>query len=325
MTTSSPTSSEEALTLVTIKPGVQFGKAMLKELLPDIETTLFFAKVYDLDAQQLASLLLVVHNTPLTEALFGGDGEHSHELQDYLLDGYVDEYGHWHDPIIGPADAGQIELSPVVPAGEILPAVWKDLEVEVASSIKEVAAALQSTVGLLPGKQGSMVFGAMRKINAKRPTIGDYRAKITHAPQKQNLLILDVSGSMSEETVRAIVEDVVALSYMANAHFATVSNQTHYWEPGTYDVDAVLASAAYGGTHYETLDDLIDQDWGVVITIADYDSSPSAKRHLAKCTGHIDQVVDVSLVSQPTFLAECVGQRADKVRPMLIAEHALTY
>ena len=73
---------------------------------------------------------------------------------------------------------------------------------------------------------------------------------------------------------RTIVEDVVALSWEADAHLAIVSNTCTHWFPGEYSVSAVLNAAEYGGTHYEELAPLFENyDWGVVITIADYDSS----------------------------------------------------
>ena len=63
------------------------------------------------------------------------------------------------------------------------------------------------------------------------------------------------------------------------------------------------------------------------MTIADYDSSYSAKTAIGLLNGHIDTVLDISLVSCPTFLAECVGQLADETKPLLIAaDHiSLTY
>ena len=325
-----PSDLTASLDLMEIKPGVKFSKATLQALLPDAETVLFFGKVYELNASQLGYLLLQVLNTDLAHALLGEGGVHSDELQDYLLDGYYDENGDWFDPI---AEAlfmaeGDVTFDPDVPKGEILPEVWKSLETDIAQSIKDVAAKLSTVVNLLPGKKGNMVFGSMMKMNARRPTIGDYRARVQHDPVKENLLILDVSGSMNEDTVSRIIDDVVALSYMANAHMAIVSSGTTYWEPGSYSVDDVLRAATYGGTHYETLMPLFDgRDWGVVITVADYDSSLSAKRAVNAMTGHIDQVLDISLVDRPTFLAECVGQLADEVRPLLVAEnhHCVMY
>ncbi len=312
--TSSPARSLRAqLDLVEIKPGVKFSLAVLQDLLPDVETTLFFAKVYELNAQQLGQLLHQVHKSDLTQALFNEGEQHSNELQSYVLD-VLDDTGWIADAV----DNGTVTFGEAPPAAEILPHVWKDLEVTVAQSIKDVAAKLESVVGLLPSKEGSMVFSSMRKFNAKRPTIGDFRASISHVRQKENLLILDVSGSVNEHTVRSIVNDVVALSYTASAHMAIVSNTTTYWSPGSYSVDNILEAAQYGGTHYETLAPLFDREWGTVITVADYDSSPAAKSALKACVGRIDQVVDISLVNRPTFLAECVGQLAADVKPILI-------
>lgn len=298
------------LTLYEVRPGLKFALTTLKAMLPDVETLLFFGKVYELDYRQLSALLATVfQGNSLVDELQRGD--HSTDLQDYVVD-LCDQTSY--------LDEGDITFSPNVPHGEVLPHVWESLQIEVAKSLKEVAAKLSDMVGLMPGKQGSMVFSSMMKMNAKRPTIGDYRARVHHAGAKENLLILDVSGSMTPGTIGQIVDDVVALSYVANAHLAIVSNTTTHWEPGNYDSDSVLAKAEFGGTHYETLEPLLNRDWGVVITVADYDSSLDAARHIARaCTGRIDTVLDVSLVNRPTFLAETVGQLADEVKPVLVA------
>lgn len=298
------------LTLYEVKPGLKFALTTLKAMLPDVETLLFFGKVYELDYRQLSALLATVfQGNSLVDELQRGD--HSTDLQDYVVD-LCDQTSYF--------DEGDITFSPNVPHGEVLPHVWESLQIEVANSLKEVAAKLSDMVGLMPGKQGSMVFSSMMKMNAKRPTIGDYRARVHHAGARENLLILDVSGSMTHGTVSMIVDDVVALSYVANAHLAIVSNTTTHWEPGNYDSASVLAKAEFGGTHYETLEPLLNRDWGVVITVADYDSSRSAAEHIARnCTGSIETVLDVSLVNQPTFLAEVVGRLASEVKPVLVA------
>lgn len=309
-TSSTRSSLTASLDLVEIKPGVKFSKAALKDLLPDVETTLFFGKVYELNHVQLSHLLQVVCKTPLVDALLGEGGMHSNELQDYLID------ISYHVPEV---TLGDLCFNPTVPHGEILPQVWESMQVEVATSIKAVAAKLEHVVSHMPGKQGHMLFNSLMVMNRKRPTIGDFRAQVKHHRQTPNLVILDVSGSMTSSTVSAIIEDVVALSYSANASLAIVSNTCTVWEPGTYDVDTVLSAAEFGGTQYETLAPLLNQDWGVVVTIADYDSSPSAKSAIAQqSTGHIDLVLDVSLVNQTTYLAKCVGQLADEVKPLLV-------
>jgi hypothetical protein len=300
--------------LISVKPGLKFPLATLKEMLPDIEVTLFFAKLYKLDATELAALLFTLHRTTVVDALTSQGESHSTELQDYVVDiGYE-----WL------VNSGEITFGTPPPHGEVLPELWKAAEIEVAASIQEVADKLKDVVGAMPGKQGEMVFRSLMTVNAKRPLLGDYKARIHHAPQRENLVILDVSGSMSEATIATIVEDVVALSFMANAHLAIVSNTTTHWGPGEYSTDAVLKVAEYSGTHYETLAPLLEEQWGVVVTIADYDSSPSAATAIARCTGNIETVLDISLVGQPTYLSEVVGQLANSVRPLMVAAHDLT-
>jgi hypothetical protein len=312
-TTSSP---RNHLDIVELRPGLRFSKGTLQDLLPDVETTLFFGKVYDLDAQQLGALLLITTNTDVALALLGEGGQHSNELQDYVLD--------ICDQLDIELEDGDISVGEVPVQGEILPELWSQLEVEVTSSIKAVAEKLSDVVTHMPGKQGHMLFKSMRVMNARRPILGDYKATIQHARQKRNLVIFDVSGSVSAGTVEAIVEDVVSMSYMANADLAIVSDYCTYWEAGTFNVDDVLAAATYGGTHYEQLAPLFDRDWGTVVTVADYDSSYDAIGVIANCSGRIDEVLDISLVNRPTVLAEVVGQLADSVRPLLTATSYVT-
>ena len=301
--------NKQALTIVQLRPDLQFPMAMLKTMLPNVETALFFAQIYRLNADELGTLLSTLFHSPVIEALTGEGGLHSDMLQDYLVDiGY--------QPYI---QAGDIVFGEKQPQGEILPDLWESAKVEVADSIMKGAEKLKDVVAKLPGKHGQMVFRSMQVMNAKRPTIGDHKAHVHHAPQLPNLVVLDVSGSMSKRTIKTIVKDVVALSWEADAHLAIVSNTCTHWAPGEYTVEAVLNAAEYGGTHYEELAPLFeDMDWGVVITIADYDSSYSAKPVIAATNGTIDTVLDISLVSQPTYLSECVGQLAKEVTPLLI-------
>lgn len=301
------------MTLFEVKPDIYLSAGTLRRHLPTVELALFFAKVYQLDYTKLSQLLRMLFNTPVVQALT--EGSHSVELQDYLVETVPTE-------IL--AEMQQFTSEPM-PSSEVLVQLWKSLEVEVAKSIQEVANKLAGTLHLLPSKEGDMLFASMAKINRLRPTVGVYGAHIRHAPVPEVLVVLDVSGSMTEETIEAIIGDVVAMSYNANASLAVVSNSAFLWAPGGYSVKDVLAKAEYGGTHYEQLKPLFDQSWGTVITIADYDSSPSAMKTLANCKGHIGQVLDISLVSRTTFLAECVGQLADEVRPLMLAQGIINW
>lgn len=297
-----------SLELIEIKDGVRFSVQNLKDLLPDVETALFFAAVYELDIDELSNLIQLLFHTNVIHELMRGD--HSTELQGYI----VDELN------IPPVVAGQISFDKVIPQGEVLPHVWKQTEVVVAQSLKDVADRIKHTLGLMPGKQGNMIFQTMAKLNLRRPTIGVHQARIVHAPHKPNLFIMDDSGSVSRRTVDILTKDAVALGYMADAHFALVSNTCRHWAPGAYNTDVILAQTEIGGTYYETLVELLNRhDWGQVIVLADYDSSASARDYiLQNVTTTIEQVWDVSLVDRPTFLAECVGQVAKKVQPLLI-------
>lgn len=308
-------SSTNDVRLFEISPGVKFSQGVLRRLLPDVETLLFFAKVYALGYTKVGELLqLVFPNVSVIEELTAGN--HSTELQDYVLDlaTYIPEY-------VQPGTAPEFVAAP--PPATVLPELWKASEVEVAQSIKDVAAKLEGVLSVMSRQQeGRMVFQHMAKLNAKRPgRFGVYGPQIVHPYQVDNLVILDVSGSMTSRTVQMIVDDVVALSYKANAHLAIVSNDTFHWAPGQYDVRTVLASAQYGGTHYDTLVDLFKgKSWGTVVTIADYDSYSDAREVFKRfATGTVEKVLDISLVNRPTFLSECVGVIAKEVSPLMVA------
>jgi hypothetical protein len=259
-----------------------------------------------MSAQKLTQLLHHLFKTPLLAAI--QEGGHSEELQDYIVD-IVPDILEWAPGAFVPAP----------PKTELTEALWESIDVTIAKSIQDVADNLGDVLNSLPSKTGQMVFSTLNTLNKRRPTIGDYKARITHARVPSQLVIFDVSGSVTEDTVRAIAPEVVALSWKANATLAIVSDTCSVWDPGTYTVDDVLREAEYMGTHYETLTPLMRRDWGTVITIADYDSSVSAKNHLRdNAFGKIGQVLDLSLVNRPTYLAECVGQFADKVTPLLV-------
>jgi hypothetical protein len=300
-----------ALDLFEIAPGRKASWDTLKSLLPDVPTALFFAKAYSMDVDRLSALVFGLFKSDLFDAL--SEGTHSTTLQSYIVDTIPPHV--WPE---GKSATFDDDAEP--PKGELLPELWEAAEVEVAASLKEVAEKIAGTLDRLPSKEGRMTFQHMAKLNKQRPTLGQFNPTIRHPLVAENLVILDVSGSMTEGTIRRIVEDVVALSWKAEAHLAIVSNHTFHWEPGTYGVADVLRLAEYSGTQYETLAPLFDgRSWGTVITVADYDSSWSAAEVLARCSGSIEQVLDISLVNRPTYLAECVGQLASSVKPLLVA------
>ena len=304
------------LNLFEVSPGKKFSKGVLRRLLPDTETMFFFAKAYALDYNQVSALTrMLFGERSLIDELTRGD--HSTELQDYVLDlaNYIPE--HRKPETISPTFGDEI-----IPEGEILPQLWESLQITVAESIADVAKKLEGTLEVLArSQQGRMVFSHMAKVNARRPRgpLGSFGPRVVHPAWGENLVILDVSGSMTSHTVQTIADDVVALSYKANAHFAIVSNSCFYWAPGTYSTKDILNKAEYGSTHYDQLVQLFNRDWTTVTTIADYDSYKDSKAVFRQhATGRVGEVLDISLVNRPTYLAECIGVVADKVTPLLI-------
>ena len=302
---------DQSVRLVNVA-GYSISMKALKGLLPDIETALFFAKAYRMDYEDLSTLLWLLFQTDVIEALLGEAHVHSAELQDYIVDVVPEDvqtqYG-----------TGHYDKSKASPDTDLLVQVFEQATVEVASSIQNVVDKLGLVLESFPSKYGEMTFSHLLKLNRQYNAIGTYEAEILHKRTPPRLVILDVSGSMSEDTVARIVEPVVALAYEINAHIAIVSNTATLWEPGTFGVDDILDAAEYGGTHYEKLAPIFDEDWETVVTIADYDSAASARDYLRrKCIGSVGQVLDISLVNQPTYLSECVGQLAKEVTPLLI-------
>ena len=307
----------ERLKPFRISPTRQISWVTLERMLPDIQTAFFFAKAFKLDYKQISKLMRGLFKSSVLDAL--NEGGHSTQLQDYIISTVPEDV---RKQVVRP------DYVPDDVHAEILPEAWDALGLTISKTIAEVAEKLGTVMDKLPSMNGVMAFQHLARLNKQRPTIGDYKASIQHAHHPKALVVLDVSGSMSETTIRAIVEDVVALSYKANASLAIVSTSAFYWEANTFGVQDVLNAAEYGWTRYETLAPLLNEDWSTVITIADYDSSPDARRYLKEnVTGHIGQLLDISLVDQPTYLAECLGQFADSVEPLLVAAryHSLTH
>ena len=293
--------------------GHQVTITALKHMLPTTEVALFFAKVYRLDYYQLGTLLRELFNTDPIAAIFGEGHVHSTSLQDYIVDTVPPH-------IVAQYGAAQYDPDAAAPDSDLLVKMFEEAQIEVAKSIQDLVDKLGDVLDTFPSKYGEMTFGHMYRLNRQYSAIGTYDAQIVHKLTPPRLVVLDVSGSMTSGTIRRIVEPVVALAYEINASLAIVSTTATLWEAGTFGVQDILDEAEYGGTQYETLAPIFNQDWETVITIADYDSSGDAKSYLkCNCTGHISQVMDLSVVGKPTFLAECLGQFAGKVTPLLVS------
>ena len=301
--------------LFYVNKDLGFTQQFLKANLTDIATLLFFAKLYSLDYHQVNTLFnLVMPEHELWNEL--SNGVHSTELQDYVAD-VLDVQNLTYVQGTGEQAAQE----------DVLTELFKLREVTIASSIREVADTIGAALGSLPSKEGHMVFSAMRRMNLKRNTIGDYRAQIQrkHKTTERVLVILDDSGSMSKETIQTIAEDVVALSYSVDATLVQVSNTARVHTPGTFNVHDVLSCAEYKGTDYSQLLPLFQDDWDVVVCIADYDSYGNVKALFRSVPGHVGKVIDISLVHKSTWLGECVAGIADEYVPMLISKTSMSF
>lgn len=311
------------LTLIEVAPGRRFPLAALHKMLDGRPRMVVkFAAVFGLDEYQLGHLLrLTCPDVPIVQALTLEAADHSGSLQDYIIALGYDSL------LVAGADVSLDDDAPEEePEVGLLAEMFEQLQVKIADEISEVADELADALGKMPGKEGRMRTKSLLKLDRRiKRKLGIHEAQIVHGHRPDNLVVFDVSGSMGQRTVERIVEEVRDLTEKAQAHLVIVSDEARYWRPGEFSTPSVLAEAQYGGTHYETLAPLFDQDWGVVITIADYDSSWDAKAAIKAATGKISLLLDISLVERPTFLAECLSQIADETRPLMVARRPLTH
>jgi hypothetical protein len=311
--------SNEDLQLIEVKPGSRWPVGALRRTLKSPAWVVKFAALQQLNEYQLGGLLrLLFPEVDLIQALSMEAGEHSHSLQNYVVllgyDAMVYEGVNLPDQDQPPSKE---EL--------LLAVMFEHLAVKVADDIAEAMDIVSNAMSSMPGKEGRLGMKTLLKQDRRTKKIGLAEMQVVHHHKPKNLVIFDTSGSMGENTVSRIASAVKALAVKADAYLAIVSYTTTVWGPGEFTVEAVLDQAEFGGTHYETLAPLFDQDWGTVVTIADYDSAWGASEPLRKAPGRIDLLLDISLVDKPTFLAECLAPLADEVRPLMVAKSSLNY
>lgn len=305
-------------TLIEVQQGRRWPLETLRKTLKSPVWVVRFGLMFGLDARELGALMrLLFPESDIVKALTLEGGDHSGHLQNYVVSlGYDSELF-----------AGVPVSAPEAPDPEegLIKELFERAEVQIADSLDDLIRGTADAMALMPGKEARMALKELWKVNKKTNSIGTYEAGFEAEEVPENLVIFDVSGSMGEDTVGRTVEEVVAAAVHAKAHLAIVSTHAYNWAPGEYDSKVVLATAEFGGTQYEKLAPLFDRDWGVVLTIADYDSSWSAAQVLKNCPGRIGLLLDISLVSRTTFLAECLAPLADEVRPLMVARSSLTY
>ena len=300
------------LEIIKLSKQTAVSVSALRRLLPDITTALFFCKAYKFSHSQVRDLLpKLFPNSLVLRALLAEAAAHSSTLQDFVVELYPTEiqYGE-----VAPAAENE------VPSEAVLAELFHEATVTIADNLQQLADKLMTAMDHLPGATGQMIFRNLARVHRARGSIGTFEARIDHSRTSRSLVILDVSGSMTRETVTTILGDVLALTKKADAHLAIVSNNTFLWNPGEASIQGVLNAAEFSGTQYASLIPVLQGAWDTVITIADYDSSRSTKVAIEReCkTLSIRQLYDMSLVDCPTFLAECLEFAAEQAQPLLV-------
>ena len=313
--------STNTLEIMTLG-GRKYSLSALVRLLPTVEIALFFAKLMELSAAECGLLLKKVFDKSTLVAELTG-GVHSTSLQDYLtsVGDFIPDLVQGGVEVVTDPYGSNTSLDE-----SVLAQLFESAHIYIAQSIRDVANKTHVLLEGMPTGAAEMHFKTMMKFNAQTGKMGTYSPTFVRPTALNNLVVLDVSASVSESTVGQIIDDVVGLAVKAQATLAIVSNSTTWWAPGTYSTQSVLCAAEYGGTYYETLLPLFHRDWGEVVSIADYDSSASVlTRFQAEASGSIERVLDVSLVNRPTFLGECLSTIAKSSEVMLLADSDMSF
>lgn len=292
-----------------------FDLTALEDILTSLEVTLFFAKALELSVNDRSRLIRAIHKTDLIDELL--NGEHSIDLQDYG----IDDPDNWV-PTDEWVDALPVES--MVPDSEFLLSIFDDIKVVIASTFVEFTTMLAEVMDAIPSDQAQLMLEDAAKLNYKTNTFGTTQVSVAPIMSLPNALILDDSGSVTRQTFEALVSEYVAVANTHQMHVILVSNTARHFAPEEVSVANLMSVAQFGGTHYEELirnDILGNMEWGTVITIADYDSSPAAAQVLQNARGRIGLLLDLSLVNRRTYLSEVIGHLADDFKQVLVGAH----
>lgn len=312
---------------ISQNPPVMIGRDILRAMLVDpnasqaenIERALFFGNWYKLDAQQLGDLFSLLNLGGVLDALL--EGGHSVDLQPWL-----DDIGYSERELEQQSVAETVGVyDPNATPPEFLPELWKNAQVKVLSSLAELADGLTLEVlSKLPSDQAQMNVAHYARLN-RNGTIGISKPEYAYQQQMKVGIVYDCSSSMGRTFAEKATKDVAALSHQLNADIILVSTYAERLTAGTFSVKDVLDHWQNGGTRYGTLAPYFQEDWDVIVAIADYDSHWGAQATLSRCKGKIGHLFDISVVPMPTFLSECLAPLAAEVTPLFIGGQGLDY
>src|SRR5690606_26004903 len=82
--------------VIELKPGLKVSVGSLRTILPDVETLLFFGKLFSLDYSTLSYLITTLFKSDVITELFGKGCCHSTELQGYIVSTVPEEVRREH-------------------------------------------------------------------------------------------------------------------------------------------------------------------------------------------------------------------------------------
>lgn len=311
---------------VELKPGVQFDRVWLREALSltDDEAAalgvskydgmILFGQLYKLNAQQLMHLAQIVYGGEnFVDMLTSGD--HSYTLQSYT------------EHIAGELDVEQTitfsEEKTVPERDSLLTELFAAHQVGITSLVVEIADKFSKFLNTLPGHESKLEVMRLNKVNRRTGLPVSQRARIEYSNLLPNLLIIDVSSSQGSALIASIVDNCIDLAVKYDMHLGIVSHIAEWYVPGTYDRDAVMNSPCMnGGTSYKALADIgvASENWGTVVTVADFDGQQYDRDAWHKAGGSVDHVVDISTVTKQSWLSEVVAvQSPNDVQQLVVA------
>lgn len=209
--------------------------------------------------------------------------------------------------------------------------------VKLPASLKELSDGLfLEVLSKQPTGQAHYVLDHVMQVS-KFGQIGTVKTQLEYEVDTNAVLVVDCSGSMGMALGQAIAEPVVRLANDLKCDLILVSTNAVKFPAGTFTVDTVLDNWQNGWTYYNQLIPFfrdITQSYDAIVTIADYDSHAEHKSQIAReCAARAQVLYDINVQYttdydgniRTSFLAECLGQLADRVVPVFVGAPGLDY
>ena len=209
--------------------------------------------------------------------------------------------------------------------------------VKLPQSIRELGEGLfLEVLSKQPSGQASYALDHIMAVS-KFGQVGTVKTQMEYEVDTNAVVVVDDSGSMGVALGRAIAEPIVRLADSLKCDLILVSSTATRFPAGTFDVQTILDHWENGWTFYNQLIPFfkdVSQSYDVIVTIADYDSHSEHKAEiLKKCGAHAQVLYDINVAYttdgdgnlKTSYLAECLGQLADRVVPVFVGAKGMDY